>query len=984
MPAHAETPYFASLQDVFRRSAAGVLLLDADLRIIWHNKRTEQVFGVDPDEIAGQPYGSFYRTHLRPCAGAPPADALPPDQAPSGVVRCGLCRLRPAHDRLTRNFEHWSLPVPEGRYAGGRLELFFETFLLPGHVSQQREALLHTIAANIPLILFALDPQGTILLSEGQGLSAMGLHPGQFVGQSVFAYYPDQPHLGRLLSHALQGASVRDTLHLAGRTFDFWCTPFWDREGQLAGTVGVAVDITVPRQTKRALQESQHRHQALFEHAMDAMLLFDDAGGCVEANPAAFRLFGYTSEELTRLSFEELIPPAHHDRLPGMWQTFRQTGRYSDELDFLRKDETVVPAELRSVADVLPGLHLAVLRDVTERRRTAQRLAASEQRWRDLLAHHPETIVISVNNQIRYANAATARLLGADAAEDLTAYSLSDFVLPEDQEELQRRVQALNAGSPTPPRKWEIIGLDGARRYVESLSVPILYEGDLAAQTILRDVTERHRAEQALAAERRFTQQALDTLPDLFFVFDEHGRFLRWNRQIPAVSGYSDDEIAEMEPADFFRGPDRRRIRRAIKAVLALGYTEIEADLCTKDGRRIAYEFNASLLDSDNLPGEGRLICGTGRDISERRRGEEMQRRLAALVTSSNDAIISQRLDGTITSWNAAAERLYGYTALEAIGTSMLRLVPPERQEELRCLLEAAGRGARIEQYEMTHRCRDGLPVDVALTISPIEGHAGHITGLSTIARNITERKRNELALLEAKQHAEEMNRLKTAFLANMSHEIRTPLTSIIGFGDILAEEVHPANREFVELIRRNGQRLMQTLNSVLDLAQLESHTLYLNVAPVDLVAETGDTLQLIGYRAQERGLELIYEAPETPVYAQADRGALDRVLTNLVANAIKFTDQGQITVSVEANAGWAMLRVADTGRGIGEAFLPKLFEEFHQESTGPQREYEGSGLGLAITRRLVEMMYGTIEVDSTPGRGSVFTVCLPAADPPH
>jgi len=228
-----------------------------------------------------------------------------------------------------------------------------------------------------------------------------------------------------------------------------------------------------------------------------------------------------------------------------------------------------------------------------------------------------------------------------------------------------------------------------------------------------------------------------------------------------------------------------------------------------------------------------------------------------------------------------------------------------------------------------------------------------------------------------ARAQAEEMARLKSAFLANMSHEIRTPLTAIIGYAQVLGEEVSEDQRGLVRPIEHGGRRLLDTLNSVLDLARLQAGRFDLRIEAVDLAEEAHALGDLLRPLAHAQGLALVVNAPVGGLVASADRSALQRVMTNLVSNAVKFTDAGRITISADADEARVRLRVHDTGRGIGPDFLPKLFEEFRQESDGLTRSHEGSGLGLAITRHLVQLMDGAIDVESTVGQGSVFTVTL-------
>jgi signal transduction histidine kinase/CheY-like chemotaxis protein len=231
--------------------------------------------------------------------------------------------------------------------------------------------------------------------------------------------------------------------------------------------------------------------------------------------------------------------------------------------------------------------------------------------------------------------------------------------------------------------------------------------------------------------------------------------------------------------------------------------------------------------------------------------------------------------------------------------------------------------------------------------------------------------------LIMAKEQAEEMARLKNSFLANMSHEIRTPLNGILGFTQLLQTELEGEQREFADLIESSGRRLLETINSVLEMARLESGHATLKEEEVNLVEEVSRTITLLAPLAQEKGLYLEMKAPAN-VWALVDSPAIHRVVNNLVGNALKFTHQGGILVELNARNRDLILRVRDTGIGIEEEFMPHLFNEFKQESSGYARSHEGTGLGLAITQRLVKLMGGTIEVASRKHVGSVFTVVLP------
>ncbi len=258
-----------------------------------------------------------------------------------------------------------------------------------------------------------------------------------------------------------------------------------------------------------------------------------------------------------------------------------------------------------------------------------------------------------------------------------------------------------------------------------------------------------------------------------------------------------------------------------------------------------------------------------------------------------------------------------------------------------------------------------------------------------SVARDVAARRAYELGLLEAMQEAENAREeaeqaagLKSAILANMSHEIRTPLTAIIGFADVLAEEVPLELREHAETIQAGGARLLETLNSVLDLARLDSENHELNPEPLDAVAAVRQSAGLLAPLAHKKGLALHLEADTPSVHIRQSASGLDRIVTNLVGNAIKFTEKGEVRVSVHSADAYFAIRVRDTGVGIEDAFLEELFEPFKQESQGHARSHEGTGLGLAITKRLAERMGGEIRVWSRKSQGSLFEVSIPRMAP--
>jgi PAS domain S-box-containing protein len=362
------------------------------------------------------------------------------------------------------------------------------------------------------------------------------------------------------------------------------------------------------------------------------------------------------------------------------------------------------------------------------------------------------------------------------------------------------------------------------------------------------------------------------------------------------------------------------------------------------------------------------------------------QQRLAAIVEFSDDAIISKTLDGTITSWNRAAERIYGYRPDEAIGHPTSILAPLDRDDDP-TILERVASGQSIEQYETIRRTKDGQTIDVALTVSPIKDADGHIVGASTIARDVSERKRSEVERESARQAADRANRAKSEFLSRMSHELRTPMNAVLGFAQLLGmDHQTPEQEEATREILKAGTHLLELIDEVLDIARIEAGRLRLSLEPVDAVQVVEESISLLQPQARKEGVTLSMDPldPSDPsVHVVADRQRLKQVLLNLISNGVKYNRQnGTVRVSIDHTGVGNRIRidVTDTGRGIPVERIERLFAPFDRlgaEETG----IEGTGLGLALTRPLVEAMGGTISVATESGRGSSFSVELASAD---
>jgi PAS domain S-box-containing protein len=405
----------------------------------------------------------------------------------------------------------------------------------------------------------------------------------------------------------------------------------------------------------------------------------------------------------------------------------------------------------------------------------------------------------------------------------------------------------------------------------------------------------------------------------------------------------------------------------------------------TRDGHEVWVESRQQVIESEGK----QLVLETNRDITEQLRAEESRLRLAAIVASSNDAIIGKTLEGIITNWNDGARRIFGYSEDEVIGKSVTILIPPDRHDEEPAIIERLKRGERVDHYQTVRVRKDGQKIDISLTISPIRNSLGQIIGASKIARDITEHKRlqEELErLLEQEQSAREQsemaNRVKDEFVATVSHELRTPLNAILGWSSMLLGGKLKGDdvRRGLETIERNARLQAQLIEDILDVSRSISGKLRLDIKPVELISVIRAAVDAVRPAAEAKDIQLQLLLDPAADHVQADATRMQQIIWNLLANAIKFTPTGGfVQVKLDRVESRAQVTVTDTGEGISPEFLPYIFNRFQQGDGTTTRRHGGLGLGLAIARHLVEMHGGTIEAASEGvDKGSTFTVGIP------
>jgi two-component system sensor kinase FixL len=519
-----------------------------------------------------------------------------------------------------------------------------------------------------------------------------------------------------------------------------------------------------------------------------------------------------------------------------------------------------------------------------------------------------------------------------------------------------------------------------------------------AANAILQEqIAGRKGAEERLSESEEHYRNVAETATDAIITTDEEGVITFVNRAAERIFGYASADLFGLKIAMLMPDYLRHVHEASLKTYIATGNRQLEywepmtlAGL-RKEGKEIPVELSVSRFTKNDK----HVFTCIVRDITERKQAQESLLRLAAIVESSSDAIMGTALDGTIFTWNPGAEKLFGYSAGEAIGRHIGMLVPPDREHEVVQILGRIGRLESTENYETACLNKGGTHIDVSITVSPIQDSAGEIIGASRIARDITEQKQAEARLKALAADLLHSNRELQDFASVASHDLQEPLRKIQTFADDLAENststLSDENRDTLKRIQNAAGRLQALINDLLSLSRISSRAL--PFVRVDLSDVAREVLSDLEVRIKETGGRVVLS--EIPTI-EAEPLQMRQLFQNLVGNALKFNSPGRAPIvsihgeligAEEGPAGGSreaqaqqlcQITFEDNGIGFDEKYVDRIFAMF-QRLHG-RSKYEGTGMGLAICRRIAEHHGGNITARSIPGTGSTFTVTIPTS----
>ncbi len=722
---------------------------------------------------------------------------------------------------------------------------------------------------------------------------------------------------------------------------------------------------------------------AIVESCSEAMIATSLDGRVIVWNSAAVQFSGYGAEEVIGRPWDFMVPPDELAKIAHAFKRFQDSEKtFRFETELRRKDGANLKSLLsisaiRDRKGTLLGFS-AMLRDITEDKLAEHRLRQSEEKFKTVFKYSSDAISIGSLHNGRYidVNDEFCRMLRLPPDEIVGRTAAELGILTEAQQAGFIELLSQNGSL----RNHEVTLNDHSRiphRLLVS-AVVVEIDGEPCALGFIKDISDLRRAEDDLLRTERQLNDVLAKAPLAVLAFDTERRISAARGRALDGIPLSVEHLVGARVEDVFL-PDNPVVRNIERAMAGETFSTTE----TVVHGTMNFEAFYSPVFDDRQRVTGATVVAT--DVTARKRAEDELRRseeyYRSLVESSADLTAVSNEEGTILFAAGEGRKDFGYELGDLIGHHTIEFIHPDKHEEqTRLIAESFARPATIGRGEAPIKCKDGSWLDCELIGRAAISPDGKPILVSTV-RNISERKRAELEIARSRDQALAASRAKSEFLSSMSHEIRTPMNAILGMADLMWEsDLNSEQRRYLDTVINNGNALLELINSILDLAKVESGRLSLEALDFDLrelIEKVADTLAV---RADEKGLDLaVHIDQDVPTALVGDPLRLRQVLTNLVGNAIKFTEKGLVVIRITRNresnkAGSLLISVTDSGIGIPAEKLPTLFDPFSQADTSITRKYGGTGLGLAIVDRLVRLMGGAVSVHSEPGRGSTFS----------
>lgn len=793
------------------------------------------------------------------------------------------------------------------------------------------------------------------------------------------------------------------------RWINHTCQAVMGADGTFRGRRVSHRDITERRQALQELRASEEKYRGLLESLDSVVANIDLNGKFLYMNDMAAEQLSGAPEQFIGKTMYELFP----EPVAKLQMRDIQSVVESDQ-GMVFENPSIIKGKPRWYRTSIQPLHdenghvASVLVNSTDihelktaqqelqelNRTLEEKVAQRTAEVQDLYENAP-TGYHSVNAEGKFVmvNQTELNWLGF-AREEMIGRTAIDFITEDTRGVFQENFPLLIQRGWVKDVEFDFVRKDGSVLPV-SLSATSIYDeagNFIMTRSTIFDNTERKQAENELKRNINFTTALLNAVPTPVFYKDKEGRYLGCNRSFVELMGKTTEEIQGKLPHEVWHASQADLYRQKDLDLMEANERQFYESVVTdKNGvvRPVIFVKDLFYDEGGNVAG----LVGAFIDISERKQAEnairESEATYRALFENSNDGIFLMDATGEELRANQRALDMVGYTLEEYLTLGHINQNPFAREEDQRKdaddKLAALLRGETVPLYERIFTAKDGHKVPVEVNLSPVRDENGKIIMVQSVVRDIAERKAAEEALKNINKELERALLVKDEFLANMSHELRTPLNGILGFSEMLLSNqfgtLSERQNKYISSIESSGKHLLGLINDLLDLAKIDAGKLDITLENVVISELCQSSLMFVKQMALNKNIQLSFEQDMTYPYVVGDQRRLKQILVNLLSNAVKFTpEHGRVTLRVVADPAKDCIdfAVEDTGIGISQADLLRLFKPFTQVDSSLARQHEGTGLGLALVQKLAELHGGGVSVQSEIDKGSIFTVCIP------
>ncbi len=780
-----------------------------------------------------------------------------------------------------------------------------------------------------------------------------------------------------------------------------------DGNGIIKGGTGIIEDITERKQAEEALRMSEEKFRNFFENSVVGKSITYIGGG-METNTTFLKILGYSQEELSHFSWQDITHPDDVETDQVIFDSILSGKEKSKrwEKRYLHKNGSITWVDISSTVqrdkNGNPLYFITSIMDITSRKRAEMALRESEKKYR-LLTENIKDVVwtLDVDSlQFTYVSPSVLRLRGY-TAEEVMAMPLSSAMNEGDATVMMDLVRTYAEGLRTglvEPDSYFSYELqqpckDGSQVWTEIVtSIYINPEtGRVEVRGVSRDISERKEAEINTQKLGKHYQALIEKAPDGIVTIGPEGKFRYVSPSAMRLFGFRSEDELQISPDEYTHPDDLPMVLTQLaKIVEDPSYVPtLQYRFSDRNGNWRWVESTFTNLFSD--PNVEAIVINF-RDVTENRQAAEALQRseelFKSIILNSSDVTTLTDENDRLLFISPQCRELFGFTGEDYLGKPIPYHIHPDDAAE--CLRQwglLKSGGVEIRNYEYRVTDSRGIQKWISHTARPVI-IGSQLLGFQSTLRDISERKKDELQIIEARLRAEESDRLKSAFLANMSHEIRTPMNGILGFSELLKEPDLSGEQQayYIELIKKSGNRMLNIINDIIDISKIESGQLQLSLGETNVNEQMDFIYAFFKPETDRKGLQFTFSKtlPADEAVILTDREKIYAILTNLVKNAIKFTQQGFIEFGYLKKEMFIEFFVRDSGSGISPELMEIIFERFRQGSESTSRDYEGAGLGLSISKAYAEALGGNIRAKSLKGEGSVFYFTVPYNFIPH